>query len=95
MKIISKILDAYYTNKLIDYIKFVLNDFLIDVRTIKYKYLVVIKVKKPKYNDIQYKEIYRFSKEDAFTLMCMYKDVTTEILENINKYREKEYKWKK
>ncbi len=90
MKIISKLLDAYYTNKLISYIIFVLNDFVIDVRTEKHEYLVIIKVKKSKYNDSQYKEIYRFSKEDAFTLMCMYKDVTTEILENMNKYCEKE-----
>ena len=86
MKLINKLLDKYYTNKLIDYIKFVLEDFYIDVTTIKYKNLIKIAVKNPKYNDRQYITIYRFTKEDAFTLMCMYKDVTTEILENYDKY---------
>ena len=57
MKLITKILDKYYSDKLCKEVKTYMLQWFIDVRFVERKYTIELQVKKPEYNENQYQEI--------------------------------------
>lgn len=70
MKLITKILDNYYTEKLEDFIKQIEISWYLDFKHINTKDELLVLVKKKKYNDKLFREIMHFQKKDSFTYLC-------------------------
>ncbi len=71
MKLITKILDTYYSDKLVALITRILyNRYNIDIRVTTGEQYIRIEIKKTIYNDEQYKTIFAFKKEDSFSYIC-------------------------
>lgn len=87
MKLITKILDKYYADKLADKIRgdIQLKSF-INVKIEKTSDFVFIKVKKPKYKDSEYHSVYHFHVSYAFELWLNYREVIKETMSNFNTY---------
>lgn len=88
MKLITKILDKYYSNKLCKEIKRYMMRWLIDIRFVERKYNIELQVKKPEYNENQYKEILTFGKEQCFYYMCIFEKVENAIKDAMERYSE-------
>lgn len=87
MKMITKILDKYYSDKLCKEIKkYIKLQWFIDVRFIKRKYTIELQVKKPEYNENQYQEILTFGKDQCFYYMCIFEKVEKAIKDAMKRY---------
>lgn len=67
---IEKILDKYYSKKLMEFLDRQLLEWFIDKRYLIKDTYVSLQIKKCKYNDSEYKEIITFAKKDAFIYLC-------------------------
>ena len=85
---IKKILDNYYSNKLINYCKSCLQRYIIDIRITETKTNVDIEIKMPKYNDKQFISIFNFHKGNAFIYLCEQEEIKKILLERAKKYSE-------
>lgn len=88
MKLITKILDKYYSNKLCKEIKRYMLQWFIDIRFVEGKYTIELQVKKPEYNEKQYKEILTFGKDQCFYYMCIFEKVENAIKDTMERYSE-------
>ena len=88
MKMITKILDKYYSDKLCKEIKRYMFLWFIDVRFIERKYTIELQVKKPEYNENQYQEILTFGKDQCFYYMCIFEKVEKAIKDAMERYSE-------
>ena len=88
MKLITKVLDKYYSDKLCKEIKRYMLQWFVDVRFVEDKYLIELQVKKPEYNESQYKEILTFSKDNCFYYMCIFEKVENAIKDAMKRYSE-------
>lgn len=88
MKLITKILDKYYSNKLCKEIKRYMLQWFIDIRFVEGKYTIELQVKKPEYNEKQYKEILTFGKDQCFYYMCIFEKVENAIKDAMERYSE-------
>ncbi len=93
MKVIDKILDNYYSDKLekiiVERIRF---KSFVDVRTEKSKLGVYIKVKEPKFKDSEYEIIYAFKKEKAFEMLLNIEKAKEEVAKNLEYYLKQVYR---
>ena len=88
MKLITKVLDKYYSDKLCKEIKRYMLQWFVDVRFVEDKYLIELQVKKTEYNENQYKEILTFSKDNCFYYMCIFEKVENAIKDAMKRYSE-------
>lgn len=70
MKLITKILDNYYTEKVDEFIKSIEMSWYLDFKHVYTKDKILVLVKKKKYNDKLFREIMHFQKKDSFTYLC-------------------------
>ena len=70
MKLITKILDKYYSKKLDDFIKSIEFEYYLDFKHIYTKDNILIQVKKKKYKDELFTEIAHLQKKDSFIHLC-------------------------
>lgn len=93
MKVIDKILDNYYSDKLekiiVERIRF---KSFIDVRTEKSKLGVYIKVKEPKFKESEYEIIYAFKKEKALEILFDIEKVKEEVSKGLEDYFKEVYR---
>lgn len=87
---IEKILDNYYSKKLIQFIKDTLSDYIctINIKCFDYKNYMTIKIKRSEYNDEQYMQIYYFKKINAFEFMCRNKELGEMLRNRVKEYLE-------
>jgi len=88
MKLITKILDKYYSEKLCKEIKRYMLQWIIDVRFIQRKYTIELQIKKPEYNEKQYQEILTLDKEQCFYYMCIFEKIENAIKDAMKRYSE-------
>lgn len=88
MKLITKILDKYYSDKLCKEIKRYMLQWFIDIRFVEREYAIELQVKKPKYNEKQYQEILTFGKDQCFYYMCIFEKVEKTIKDAMKRYSE-------
>lgn len=88
MKLIIKILDKYYSDKLCKEVKRYMLQWVIDVRFVERKYTIELQVKKPEYNEKQYQEILTFDKGQCFYYMCIFEKVEKAIKDALKRYSE-------
>ena len=90
MKVITKILDNYYSDKLIETIKDEINHkWFIDIRVKNNGNKVWVEVKRKKYNDNQYETIFGFYKRNAFANLIDVEKVREKVSKNVNIYFER------
>jgi len=88
-KILGKILDNYFSNKLLYKIQRGLEfRYLIDIKIKKDGNLYVIYVKNQKYNDKQYKELYNFTTYEAAD--CFIRINMSKLFENTERLLKEE-----
>lgn len=88
MKLITKILDKYYSDKLCKEVKTYMLHWLIDIRFVERKYTIELQVKKPKYDEKEYQEILTFGKDQCFYYMCIFEKVEKGIKDAMKRYFE-------
>lgn len=88
MKLITKILDKYYSDKLCKEVKTYMLQWFIDVRIVERKYTIELQVKNPKYDEKQYKKILTFGKDQCFYYMCIFGKVKNAIKDAMERYSE-------
>ena len=86
MKLITKVLDKYYSDKLCKEIKRYMLQWFVDVRFVENKYSIELQVKITAYNENQYQEILTFRKEEAFYYMCIFEEVENAIDDGMKRY---------
>ena len=91
MRIITKILDNYYSKKLEKLLSRYMMGWFLDKRFIEEHERISLLIKRPEYNDKQYKEVISFYKDNAFEYMCNQKEVENVLKELVERYCE-EYK---
>lgn len=87
---IEKILDNYYSKKLIKLFKDIEMDWYLDFNHIYSQDNILILVKRKKYSNKNWKEIARFKKEDSLIHLCNRKELEEYIRKLIRRYCEKE-----
>lgn len=91
MKVITKILDNYCSDKLIETIKDeIYYNHFVDVRTKDNGNKVWVEVKKQKYKDNQYETIFGFYKREAFAHLIDVEKVREKVNKNVEFYLKKE-----
>ena len=86
-RIFDKILNRYYTNKIIEKITdFIESRFLVDILFKKNKEYIGLYGKKLEYND--YTEIIKFDREDVFDILVNFNEVIEFLYEEIKEYGE-------
>jgi hypothetical protein len=89
MKLIEKILDDYYTIKLLDYFKnHIAIVYFLDFKYVYERPYNSIKVKKPKYKD--YQTIIKFKKGDSCLHLCNINNFRKECHKIIQQYDKEE-----
>lgn len=91
---ITKVLDNYYSNKLMNIIKnriskkYYISVYLKkpDFNVKEEKNKIIVQIKKPEYKDEFYTQIFAFYKENAFEILCRYDEMWKEIEINIKEY---------
>jgi hypothetical protein len=91
MRIITKILDNYYSEKLKKLLSRYMMRWFLDKRFIEEHERISLLIKRPEYNDKQYKEVISFYKDNAFEYMCNQKEIENVLKELVERYCE-EYK---
>lgn len=91
MKIITKILDNYYSEKLKKLLSRYMLVWYLDKKFIEEHEKISLLIKRPEYNDKQYKEVISFYKDNAFEYMCNQKEIENVLKELVERYCE-EYK---
>ena len=87
---IEKILDNYYSKKLIRFIEDTLSEYMfaINVSINIYKNYIIIEIKRVEYNVAQYTQIYYFKKNNAFEFVCRSKELGEMLRSRVKKYLE-------
>ena len=85
---IDRILDKYYTKKLIEFIKSALVMYILDKKFEVTKDRVKIFIKKDKYNDNEYTLIGTFLKKDALEYLCNQNEVILNLRKKAKEYCE-------
>lgn len=88
---IDRILDNYYTKKLKKLLSRYMMGWFLDKRFIEEHEKISLLIKRPEYNDKQYKEVISFYKDNAFEYMCNQKEIENVLKELVERYCE-EYK---
>lgn len=88
---IDRILDNYYTKKLKKLLSRYMMGWFLDKRFIEEHEKISLLIKRPEYNDKQYKEVISFYKDNAFEYMCNQKEIENVLKELVKRYCE-EYK---
>jgi len=89
MKLLSKILDNYYSNKLVQFVEMeIISKYIVDIKRFNHKNYIEIRIKRTQYNDEQYMVIFRFNKQDAFEFMCRQQELSKKVLNNAKNYLE-------
>ena len=89
MKILSKILDNYYSNKLVQFVEMeLISKYFVDIKRFNHKNYIEIRIKRTHYNDKQYTVVFRFNKQDAFEFMCRQQELSKKVLNNAKNYLE-------
>ena len=89
MKLLSKMLDNYYSNKLVQFVKMeIISKYIVDIKHFNHKNYIEIRIKRTQYNDKQYTVVFRFNKQDAFKFMCRQQELSKKVLNNTKKYLE-------
>lgn len=91
MEIITKILDNYYSKKLKKLLSRYMMGWFLDKRFIEEHEKISLLIKRPEYNDKQYKEVISFYKDNAFEYMCKQKEIENVLKKLVERYCE-EYK---
>lgn len=90
-KIIHRILDRYYADKLI---KEIIDSFrciyYLDFKTEKNENRIFLYVKKPKYKNTEYEKVIHFRIEEAIIHLIRIDDTRRVVREQIKKYLDKE-----
>lgn len=87
MKILSKILDNYYSNKLVQIVKMkIISNYIVDIKQFNYKNYIEIRIKKTCYNDKEYIVIFRFNKQDAFEWICRQQELSKKLSDEVLRY---------
>lgn len=86
---IKKIIDEYYSEKLIQMIENNINViFYLDLKTEKHENRYFIYVKRKEYNDLQYTHIYNFREKDALFFLLDQQEFKKTIRKIIDEYLE-------
>lgn len=85
---IEKILNNYFTKKLLEEIKWSFKVRNLDYRFKNEKYRILIEVKQKKYSNEYYDAIIQIDKEDSFRYMCDLDNFTKQIDEIIDEYQK-------
>ena len=87
---IEKILDNYYSNKVIEVIKLAIysTSLFVDIKIKKTKDRIIIYIKRDKFKDIQYRQIFMFYKRYSFEAMTKQKELRKLIESRTIKYLE-------
>lgn len=85
---IERILDNYYTKKLIQRLKFTSISYYLDFKYIYEKDRVLVQCKNKKYNDKLYKTIFCIIKKESILYLCDYVNLRTQFNEIIKDYIE-------
>lgn len=85
---IDKILDNYYTKKFKKLLSRYMMEWFLDKRFIEEHERISLQIKRPEYNDMQYKEVIAFYKDQAFEYMCNQKQIEKVLREIVEKYCE-------
>lgn len=88
---IDRILDNYYTKKLKKLLSRYMMGWFLDKKFIEEHEKISLLIKRPEYNDKQYKEVISFYKDNAFEYMCNQKEIENVLKELVERYCE-EYK---
>jgi len=89
MKLLSKMLDNYYSNKLVQFVEMeIISKYIVDIKQFNHKNYTEISIKRTQYNDKQYIVVFRFNKQDAFEFMCRQQELSKKVLNNAKKYLE-------
>lgn len=88
---IDRILDNYYTKKLKKLLSRYMMGWFLDKKFIEEHEKISLLIKRPEYNDKQYKEVISFYKDNAFEYMCNQKVIENVLKELVERYCE-EYK---
>lgn len=89
MKLLSKMLDNYYSNKLVQFVEMeIISKYIVDIKQFNHKNYIEISIKKTQYNDKQYIVVFRFNKQDAFEFMCRQQELSKKVLNNVRNYLE-------
>lgn len=86
MKIITKILDNYYTEKLKQELERCRLGYFIDTRFVDNEYGFQFQIKKEEYNEKQYQVLGMFYKEDSFYNICILDKIKERIDKLIKEY---------
>ena len=87
MKLLDKILDDYYARRFLDPIKREVEvKYNLDVEIVKKKSFYLFRVKRPKFNDVCFREIYSLSVKRAFVAAIRYEAEKSFILEEVKYY---------
>ena len=88
MKLIEKLLDKYYSNKLKQIVKQELIKWYLDYQFVELNRGIYLEVKKPEYNATQYKLIWSFNKDESLYYVCNYKQLKNDIQDAVDYYYE-------
>ena len=87
MKVIDKVLDNYYSYKLIETIKDeIKHKYFIDIRIKNNENGVWVEVKRQEYNDNQYEAVFGFYKRNAFANLIDVERVREKVSKNVESY---------
>ena len=86
---LEKILDNYYTRKLLNEIKWSFTAYRMDYKFINHKEEVEISVKPKEYSERYYKTIIHIQKENSFKYMCDLDKVLEHMSKIIREHIEK------
>lgn len=89
MKLLTKILDNYYSNKLVQFVKMeIISKYVVDIKHFNHKNYIEISIKRTQYNNKQYRVVFRFNKQDAFEFICRQQELSKKVLNNAKNYLE-------
>lgn len=90
-RIINKILDNYYADKLIKECRDVVMLYNLDCISIDVGSMVYINVKPRAYKDEYYKVVFRFNKKNALKWFCNLEELEKVLREELKEYKDKFY----
>ncbi len=93
MKVLNKILDNYYTDKLIEQLRLESLMYRVNLKFVKDNSDLDVFIKMREFNDEQYALIMVVRKQDSINHLINFKKMRKHFNENIEKYIERTGRW--